>query len=223
MNSSLVELVNICKNFDDVTVLKDINLNIKPHESLSICGISGSGKTTLVNLIGLLQQPTSGKILWYGNDVMTLSAKQISQTRAKTFGYVFQQCHLIPELNVIENILFPKRMIGRVSQEDIAFAHKLLQYVGLKGFEQRNITTLSGGESQRIATIRAMINHPSIVIADEPTGSLDINSATTVIDMLIDLCTQYGSTLLLITHNTKFAEKTDSIYHIENFQLRKVK
>ncbi|MDR1890781.1 MAG: ATP-binding cassette domain-containing protein [Puniceicoccales bacterium] len=222
MNDYIVELKNIQKKFEDVLILNDVSLGIKECETVSICGESGSGKTTLINIMGLLELPTHGTILWEGQRTITYGVEKISQLRAKIFGYIFQRCNLIPELNVIENILFPKRITSKISTADIKFAKRLLQRVQLNGFEERNVLTLSGGESQRIAVVRAMINHPRIVIADEPTGSLDEKSAIMTMDMIINLCREYGSSLLLITHNQLFAKKMQTSYILDSSELGSV-
>ncbi|MDR1232809.1 MAG: ATP-binding cassette domain-containing protein [Puniceicoccales bacterium] len=220
MNDYIVELKNIQKKFENVLVLKDVNFGIRDRETISICGTSGAGKTTLINIIGLLELPTHGNIFWEDQNAIICNAKKISQMRGKIFGYIFQRCNLIPELNVIENILFPKRITSKISISDMEFARELLQRVHLGGFENRNVWTLSGGESQRVAVVRAMINRPRIVIADEPTGSLDEKSAHITMDMIVNLCREYGSSLLLITHNQLFAKKTQTSYILNNSELK---
>jgi ABC-type lipoprotein export system ATPase subunit len=220
MNDYIVELKNIQKKFENVLVLKDVSFGIEERETISICGISGAGKTTLINIIGLLEFPTHGSISWEDQNIIVYGGKKISKMRAKIFGYIFQRCNLIPELNVIENILFPRRIISEISISDIEFAKELLRRVHLDGLENRSVWTLSGGESQRVAVVRAMINHPRIIIADEPTGSLDEKSANVTMDMIINLCEEYGSSLLLITHNQLFAKRMQTSYILHNSELK---
>ncbi|MDR2779127.1 MAG: ABC transporter ATP-binding protein [Puniceicoccales bacterium] len=222
MNDYIVELEDIQKKFENVLILKDVSFGIKERETISICGESGAGKTTLINIMGLLEPPTHGTIFWEGQKTITYGIEKISQLRAKIFGYIFQRCNLIPELNVIENILFPKRITSKIRTSDIEFAQQLLRLVQLGGFEERNVLTLSGGESQRVAAVRAMINRPRIIIADEPTGSLDEKSANIIMDMIINLCREYGSSLLLITHNQLFAKKMQTSYVLNNSKLKQL-
>ncbi|MDR1528167.1 MAG: ABC transporter ATP-binding protein [Puniceicoccales bacterium] len=220
MNDYIVELKNIQKKFENVLVLKDVSFGIKDRETISICGASGAGKTTFINIMGLLELPTHGNIFWEDQNVIICDVKKLSRMRAKIFGYIFQRCNLIPELSVIENILFPKRIASKISVPDVEFAKELLRQVHLDGFENRNVWTLSGGESQRVAVVRAMINRPRIVIADEPTGSLDEKSANVTMDMIVSLCQEYGSSLLLITHNQLFAKKMQTSYILNNSELK---
>jgi ABC-type lipoprotein export system ATPase subunit len=209
------------KNFRDAVVLRAASLGIGRCETIAICGDSGSGKTTLVNILGLLDRPNGGNVIWEGADVTAERGSKISKLRPKLFGYIFQQCNLMAELNVLENLLFPRRIISTVERSDIDFAKKLLRVVHMDGCESRTIGTLSGGERQRVAVIRALVNRPKIVIADEPTGSLDERSADIVMDMMIDLCREYESALLLITHSGRFAKKMGSTYALRGGNLEK--
>ncbi|MDR1433196.1 MAG: ATP-binding cassette domain-containing protein [Puniceicoccales bacterium] len=218
----IVKLGNVRKTFGDFMVFDDVSFGIKRRETVSICGDSGSGKTTLVNVIGLLEQPTHGRIFWNGKSVINQKMSYVAKLRSEMFGYIFQRCNLILELNVIENLLFPRRIADKIDSGDVAFAKKLLNQVKLDGFEERNVSTLSGGERQRVAAIRAMMNNPRVIIADEPTGSLDEKSANLVMDMIINLCDTYDSSLLLITHNPRFAQKMQTAYVLSNCTLTRV-
>jgi ABC-type lipoprotein export system ATPase subunit len=206
--------------FQNIPVLRNINFGIKKGETISICGASGSGKTTLINILGLLESPTCGDVLWNGENVTHEKISRVAKLRAKIFGYVFQQCNLIPELNVLENLLFPRRIVAEITEVDTSFARNLLAQVGLVGVEKRDTATLSGGERQRVAAARAMMNHPDIIIADEPTGSLDTRASNLVMDMMVNLCKSSGSTLLLLTHNPIFAKNMEQSYVIDNGTLR---
>ncbi|MDR1413655.1 MAG: ATP-binding cassette domain-containing protein [Puniceicoccales bacterium] len=221
MSDFIVEVQNLKKAFAGTLVFRGINLQISPGETISICGNSGSGKTTLVNVLSLLEPATQGNIFWKNENVTNAKSTKISQLRPKIFGYIFQQYNLIPELNVMENLLFPKRIIATIEKSDIEFARKLLEQVRLEGIEGRSIATLSGGERQRVAAIRAMINHPPIIIADEPTGSLDMKSADATMNMIVDLCQAQRSALLLITHNQRFAERMHTSYALNNESLER--
>ncbi|MDR1401416.1 MAG: ATP-binding cassette domain-containing protein [Puniceicoccales bacterium] len=222
MSNCIVEVQNLRKDFNGTSIFRGVNFRIMPRETVSICGNSGSGKTTLVNVLSLLEPPTQGNIFWQNENVTNANSGKISQLRPKIFGYIFQQCNLIPELNVLENLLFPTRIISIIKKSDIEFAKKLLGQVNLCGIEQRNVSTLSGGERQRVAAVRAMINHPKIIIADEPTGNLDVKSADATMDMIMNLCDAHGSSLLLITHNQRFAERMQTSYVLGNASLKKL-
>lgn len=222
MNKTIVELRNIEKRYGDFTVFSGVNLEIGTNQTISICGDSGSGKTTLVNVIGLLEPPTSGSVIWDGQDVTKNSLKTISRTRSSIFGYIFQHSNMITELNVIENILLPKMISSCVTDDYKKFANALLKYVGLSGAEKNDVQTLSGGEKQRVSVIRAIINRPKVIIADEPTGSLDETSGMNVMKVIIDVCERNGSSLILITHNPKFAQMMDKKFVLNKGNLAQI-
>ncbi|MDR3144108.1 MAG: ABC transporter ATP-binding protein [Puniceicoccales bacterium] len=222
MSNIIAELRDVRKNFQDSLIFSGIDLWIEEGETIGICGDSGSGKTTLMNVLGMLDRPSGGSVIWEGNDVTGERSSKLSKLRPKLFGYIFQRCNLIPELNVLENLLFPRRIVTGVEQSDVDFAKNLLKRVSMSGAESRNITTLSGGERQRVAVVRAMMNHPKIIIADEPTGSLDERSADAVMDMIVGLCGEYGSALLLITHNGRFAKKMNTSHKLHGGKLEKI-
>lgn len=225
MSENVIELKNVKKTFteyrQELAVLRNINFSMSAGQNVCVCGDSGSGKTTLVNIIGLLERPSGGSVLWQSRDVTMLSQSEVGKSRAKMFGYIFQHYNLIPELNVIENVLFPLRINGNVAHEDIMFAHELLEHVQMSSMHNRFVDHLSGGEKQRVAAVRAMINHPRVIIADEPTGSLDENTGMCVMDAILNMCKYNNSTLLLITHNSKFAERMDIVYQLRNGELHK--
>lgn len=222
--NEVIQLKKITKSFNEgplqETVLEGVDFALLPGEKVSICGASGSGKTTLVNIIGLLEWPTSGKVYWQGQDKTESLCKDLAHERASFLGYVFQSCHLMTELNVIENILMTPRLAkNNISKKDQEWAKFLLEAVGLSGKEKRSISTLSGGERQRVAIVRAMMNFPKVIIADEPTGSLDERSADQITDLLLDLCERYHMGMILITHNAFLAKKTEKCYRMRDKKI----
>lgn len=218
MNSSMepkvvLEARGIKKSFstphrEKIHVIDDVNLVLKSGESLSIRGESGAGKTTLLNLITMLERPDKGEILWEGNAVTRKRNSHLAGHRGVFFGLVFQSHYLIPELNAIENVLMARRLIGPVKEEDRKRAKDLLTQVGLKHRINHLSTQLSGGEAQRVSIARALMNGPRVIVADEPTGSLDEKTGADVMDLLLSLCEGVNTSLILVTHSPKFAEKT---------------
>lgn len=172
-------------------------------------GQSGAGKTTLLNIMTLLERPDEGEIHWNGQNVTKKSNSWLAKQRGELIGLVFQSFYLIPELNVLENVLMARRLIGRVRDQDRDRAMELLTQVGLKGRLFQPITKISGGESQRVAIARALMNQPKVIVADEPTGNLDENTAGGVMELLLALCNQENTALILVTHNPEFANKTE--------------
>lgn len=194
------------------SLLAGLDLALSTGESLSIVGQSGAGKSTLLNLLAGLDRPDCGEVLWGGMCMSTVSSSALSQRRASFLGIVFQAYYLISELDVLENILLGWRIAkphARVDAALLARVGKLLAYLGLTGKETALPTTLSGGERQRVGLARALVHQPKVILADEPTGNLDEKTAQTVIDLLLGLCKEEGVALLLVTHNTHFAKKTD--------------
>ncbi len=219
MNKTIIKLKNISKSFCECSILNDINLQLLESDTVGIIGASGTGKTTLMNIIGLLEYPDSGEIYWGKDSPLTLSKKSVNQVRGKIFGFVFQNHTLISELNVIDNILLPVKMHGNIKQSDLIFADNLLNRVGLLDHKFSKISTLSGGEKQRISIVRALINHPHVILADEPTGNLDENNANEVIHSMLDLCKFARTSLLLITHNNCLSKLMNRRYILSNGQL----
>ncbi|MDE6432522.1 MAG: ABC transporter ATP-binding protein [Opitutales bacterium] len=212
MNESIIELKNISKCFNDHLVLDGVNLHLSASETISVIGASGTGKTTLLNIISLLESPDEGEVYWENILVSEMSSKLISRLRGQKFGYVFQNHNLVAELSVLENILLPIKVHGVLRKTDIVYAKDLLAKVGLLDRKDSQIEHLSGGEKQRIAIARAIINRPQVILADEPTGNLDEKNARVVIDLMFELCKSTGSSLVLITHNNELARLTDKTY-----------
>lgn len=211
--TKLLEARSIKKSFlsgdQTIEVLRGVSLSISKGESVSIRGESGSGKTTLLNILSGLEIADEGELFWGDKRLQDLSTDEIVKMRGKFIGFIFQSFHLVPELTAFENIMLPARIIKKVDSTISQRAHALLAQVGLAEREKSLPNYLSGGERQRLAVARALINDPEIVIADEPTGSLDEKTGRQIMDLLLDVCEQHQKTLLLVTHNQEFAARTE--------------
>ncbi len=221
----MISATNITKSFETpgetIEVLKDLTLNLADGEAASIIGPSGSGKTTLLNLLGALDRPTSGSIKIGSQDIATLSTDEATHFRNHSLGFVFQQHYLLPQLKVLENVLVP-RLAGdwqEPAAETEQRARELLTKVGLEHRLNHLPWQLSGGEKLRTAVARALINKPSLVLADEPTGSLDPSSTDTIADLLLDLNRDQKVTLLVVTHNQALAKRIGRTLELRNGQL----
>jgi lipoprotein-releasing system ATP-binding protein len=212
-------LMKVYKGGVDVVALDNINLNIKSGEFLAIVGPSGSGKSTLLNMIGLLDTPTSGQILLKGIDVTKISPNERARLRNRELGFVFQYHHLIPEFTALENVMMPMLIAGKNKTEARDQAKALLDDVGLGDRLDNKPNQLSGGQNQRVAVARALVNRPSIVIGDELTGNLDTKSSNRIYDLLRDLNKKINQTFILVTHDMTLAEKTDRILRIVDGML----
>lgn len=216
----LVELQNVSKQFalpsrGSVEVLRGVSLQIPKNTSISITGESGSGKSTLLHLIGGLDQPSEGHILWNGRTIDHNSINQNAKLRRGFMSFVLQSANLIPEFTALENVLFALRILqGTLKKGDEMRAQKLLDQLGVLYCEGKNPANLSGGERQRIAIARALMTNPQILIADEPTGNLDEVNAQNVMRLLRQLCQENGASLLLVTHNPEFAQQLDRSYQL---------
>lgn len=196
-------------NGEAVAILNGIDLAIEAGESISITGESGSGKTTLLNTLSLLEKPDVGSIFWNGNAVEKDNNSAQAKQRSEFMGFIFQQFYLIPELDVLSNVLMPKRILGNLSPADRDRARALLAELGLGDRIHYNTQKLSGGEMQRVAIARALINQPKLILADEPTGSIDERHGESIMQILLKLCKTEGCSILLVTHNQTFASWTD--------------
>jgi lipoprotein-releasing system ATP-binding protein len=223
----LLELKNIEKKFKtpsgkgEITVLKDISLTVTGGEAIAVVGPSGSGKTTLLNIIGSLDKPTSGIVSFAGKNLSDLDDAELSKTRNLDMGFVFQLHHLLPQLTVLENVLIPTIPFrSRKDNSDYeSMAKKLLERVGLQDHMDYFPAQLSGGELQRTAVVRALINKPKLVLADEPTGSLDRESAANLGQLLVQLNKEEGTTLIVVTHSTELAQLMDKVYNLKSGML----
>lgn len=192
-----------------IEVLTDVNLAVAAGESVSVRGESGAGKTTLLQILGGLDTPDSGKLFWNGERITKRGNAFLAKARTKLIGYVFQFFHLVPELTALENVLLAARIAGTPMRQARAQAKELLARVGLAERMTHLPTKLSGGECQRVAIARALINRPPLILADEPTGNLDERTGEAIMQLIIDVCREQNTALLLVTHNLDFAARTD--------------
>jgi lipoprotein-releasing system ATP-binding protein len=210
----LNDLSKVYGNGVEVIALNKVSLSIEAGEFVAIVGTSGSGKSTLLNMIGLLDTPTSGQIMLKGIDVSQASPNERAHLRNRELGFVFQYHHLIPEFSALENVMMPMLIAGKSKSEAREKAQELLLAVGLEERLNNRPNQLSGGQNQRVAVARALVNGPSIVIGDELTGNLDTKSSQLIYDLLRDLNKRINQTFILVTHDMTLAEKTDRILRI---------
>ena len=205
----MIELENITRSFGSLQVLKGISLNIERGEVVSITGPSGAGKTTLLQIMGSLDKPDGGKVLYDGQDITRMSEKEISAFRNKHIGFVFQFHQLLPEFTALENISIPMLIAGQGMRQANARAKELLQLLGLADRADHKPSELSGGEKQRIAVARALANQPDVILADEPSGSLDTKNKEELHKLFFSLRDQLGQTFVIVTHDESLAAMTD--------------
>ena len=205
---------------DDLHVLNDINFALDKAETSAIIGSSGSGKTTLLNILGGLDKPTSGQVMLNDVDVHKLNEKQRSAVRNEHFGFIYQFHHLLPEFSALENVAMPLLIKGSSVEQAKQKAEKVLTDVGLSKRLHHKPSELSGGERQRAAIARALIHQPDCILADEPTGNLDRKNAEQAIDLIINLNKEYHTSLVIVTHDLKIAERMDTIYTLEDGVLK---
>ncbi len=221
--NNMLELKGINKIYGDdikTQVLYDIDLTFEQGSFNSIIGQSGSGKSTLLNIIGTLDKPTSGELVIDGKKVKNMSNNQLAALRNDTIGFVFQFHYLLPEFTALENVLMPYEIkYGKVSKEIKTKAEDYMKLVGLENVKNNLATKMSGGQQQRTAIARALINDPKIILADEPTGNLDSDSTETIYELLRNINEKFGTTFIIITHDKRIAEKTDRIIEIKDGRI----
>lgn len=225
----IIELKNISKKYVNSDsgiereVLKGLSLTVKKGEAFTIVGPSGSGKSTLLNIIGMLDSQSSGQVIFEGNDISDFSENQLAKIRNQSIGFVFQSHHLLPQLNLLENVLLPlipeKDKITKENATQRAL--QLLEKTGLADKKHQYPGQLSGGECQRTAVVRALINNPDLILADEPTGSLDKESAESIGNLLASINKEENVGLVVVTHSMELANKIGNIYTFENGSLVK--
>lgn len=216
----LLKLEKVSKQYDETTpVLKGVDLEVAAGESLAIVGESGCGKSTLLNLMGTLDRPDGGSIEFSGTDLLRMDAKAAAAFRNRQIGFVFQLHHLLPQCTVLENVLVPT-LVNKEAGDATARALRLLDRVGLTERLSHRPGHLSGGECQRVAVVRALINQPKLLLADEPTGALNRESADGLVELLLELNREEGLALIMVTHSMRLAEKVGRVLTLENGMLR---
>ncbi len=222
MIMDILEVQNLCKTYGkgeaQVRALDNVSFSVGKGEFIAIVGESGSGKSTLLNVVGALDNPTSGKVLIDGKDIFSMPEKKLTVFRRQNIGFIFQSFNLIPELNVEQNITFP--LLLDYQKPDQKYVEELLEILGLKGRRKHLPSELSGGQQQRVAIGRALAARPAIIMADEPTGNLDSKNSQEVITLLKSMSAKYRQTILMITHNENHADATDRVLRMTDGRLK---
>ena len=210
---------NIYKSFGPVHVLKGVDIDVQKGEIVSIIGPSGSGKSTLLHILGTLDKADAGDISMNGSSIGSMEGKKLAAFRNKHIGFVFQFHHLLPEFTSLENVCIPGWLAGRKKKEVEEKAGELLKLLGLNDKMENKPNALSGGEQQRVAVARALINNPDIVFADEPTGNLDSANAKELHQLFVDLRKKFNQTFLIVTHNEELAKQSDRVLHMKDGKI----
>lgn len=221
MNTPLVKAVDIRKSYGALNVLKGIDLEVAAGEVVAIVGASGAGKSTLLHILGTLDVPDQGTLFLRDQDVFRFSSTKLAAFRNKSVGFVFQFHNLLPEFSALENVMIPGWIAGRSKQEITSRAKELLTMLGLASRMEHKPSELSGGEQQRTAVARALINDPVLVLADEPSGNLDSKNAQELHQLFFDLRKQLNQTFIIVTHNQEFAGMADRTIEIKDGQVAK--
>ena len=219
-SSTVLQAVGVRKSYlsgdRTLEVLQGVDFSVAAGESVSIRGESGSGKSTLLNIVAGLDRPDAGSLFWNGEAAHQLSLSELTQRRGRFLGMVFQSYYLIPEIDALANVVMSARLMGRIGDADRARAAALLQRVGLGERGHHLPSHLSGGERQRVAVARALMNRPKLILADEPTGNLDERTGDEVISLLLEVCAEESTALVLVTHNPAHAKKTARQLFLQN-------
>ncbi|MDY5598967.1 MAG: ABC transporter ATP-binding protein [Bacteroidaceae bacterium] len=210
----MIQLHGITKSFGSLQVLRGIDLQVNRGEVVAIVGPSGAGKTTLLQIMGTLDRPDEGEVIIDGENVSRLSATKIAHFRNKNIGFVFQFHQLLPEFTALENVMIPALIGGTSKKEARQRAQELLDFMGLADRAEHKPNQLSGGEKQRVAVARALVNHPAVVFADEPSGSLDTHNKEELHRLFFDLRDRMGQTFVIVTHDEALASQTDRTIHM---------
>ena len=223
----MIEIKDINKSYGALQVLRDVCVDIRQGEVVSIVGPSGAGKTTLLQIMGTLDKPDSGSIVFNGTDVLKLKGRELAHFRNRNIGFVFQFHQLLPEFTALENVAMPALLGGTRQSEAYKRAGELLEYMGLSERVNHKPAQLSGGESQRVAVARALINNPGVILADEPSGSIDSQNKRELHDLFFRLRREMNQTFVIVTHDELLAQQADRVLHmrdgaIENFTQNSV-
>ena len=205
----MIKVESLQKSYGTLKVLKGINLEVADSSVVTIVGASGAGKSTLLHLIGTLDRPDGGRVLMDGTDLYKLSDKDLAEFRNRNIGFVFQFHHLLPEFTAVENVALPAMIAGATKTEAMKRAGELLDYLKLSERATHKPSQLSGGEQQRVAVARALVNNPKLILADEPSGNLDTENARKLHQLFFDLRDRFGQTFIVVTHNTELARMAD--------------
>jgi|APSaa5957512622_1039677.scaffolds.fasta_scaffold46863_2 lipoprotein-releasing system ATP-binding protein len=222
--SDIIRIENLVKHFLDgggkrLEILNGISHAISVNQTVSIVGRSGSGKSTLLQLLGGLDHPTQGKVFFKDENIFEFEAEKLSNWRNRHIGFVFQSHHLMPDFTAIENIMIPAMVAGNTKQKSVSRARELLEQVELDDRADHKPGQLSGGEQQRVAIARALVNSPEVILADEPTGNLDIKTGDKIGILLQNICREQKTTLIVVTHNIQLATSMDSQYELSDGKL----
>lgn len=212
----MIQVRDISKSYDTLRVLSDITLDIDRGEIVSIVGPSGAGKTTLLQIIGTLDRPDGGRVMYDGVDVLSMKDRELARFRNGNIGFVFQFHQLLPEFTMLENVAIPAMIGGKKRTEAFAEARKLIDYLGLGDRAGHKPAELSGGERQRAAVARALVNNPRVVLADEPSGSLDSHNRHELHRLFFDLRRDMGQTFVIVTHDESLAGECDRVIHMRD-------
>lgn len=215
----MIEARNITKSYGNLCVLKGVDLHVAPHEIVSIMGPSGAGKTTLLQLLGTLDRPDGGSIAIASTDVLALKGNALSDFRNRHIGFVFQFHQLLPEFTAVENVMMPALIAGKTFAAAEHDAMELLDYLKLSERAKHKPAQLSGGEKQRVAVARALVNRPEVIFADEPSGSLDSANRTELHRLFFDLRNMFGQTILIVTHDDELAAMSDRVVHMRDGKI----
>lgn len=215
----MIEGKGIVKNYGNLRVLKGVDIHIKKGEIVAITGKSGAGKSTLLHILGTLDQSDEGTILFDDHDISKYNNKELAKFRNSEIGFIFQFHYLLPEFTALENVCIPGFIAKRPENEVIEEAKKLLDYLGLTDRMQHKPGALSGGEQQRVSVARALINKPSVIFADEPSGNLDIQSSQELHSLIFKLRNDFNQTFVLVTHNTDLAKMSDRCLEMRDGQI----
>ena len=215
----MIEVRDIVKSYDKLRVLDGVSLDIGRGEIVAVTGPSGAGKTTLLQIVGSLERADSGSVSYEGTRLETLGEKALARFRNVNIGFIFQFHQLLPEFTLLENVEMPALIGGRSRAEARRRAMELIEYLGLGDRTTHKPSQLSGGERQRAAVARALVNNPDILLADEPTGSLDATNKANVMDILMRLCKESGKTLIIVTHDPSIAERCDRIVQMTDGRI----